>query len=743
MVSTIEIMVEEPEVLAAYQDLISSCSGLTDSSLEEIDRAFQIAYEAHKGIKRKSGVPYILHPIAVAKIVNTEIGLGKTSIIAALLHDVVEDTPITLDEIEKHCGKTIRQIVDGLTKITGLFKGKVSKSAENFKKLLLTLGEDIRVVLIKLADRLHNMRTMGAMPPKKQKRIGDETLYLFTPIAHRLGLYKVKSELEDLSMKYADREFYNQIKEHLQATKKDRQEYIDTFIEPVKAKLIESGLAEDDFNIFGRAKHIYSIANKIRTKKVPFHEIFDLFAIRIVFKNQATRRAEKARCWHIFAVIEDCYILNEKRIRNWISAPKANGYESLHMTVMGPKGKWVEVQIRSERMDLVAEKGIAAHWKYKGDKSVSKFDDWLTQIRDILKNPDDDNPIDFINTVRRDLYVNEISVFTPKGDVVNLPASASVLDFAFAIHSEVGERCVGAKIDGKLRPISHKLETGNQIEIITSKNQHPSKEWLNYAMTARARTRIKQFLRRNQSRQRVEQGKEILTRKLRKVKLTQNLLNSLTSFFRYKDSGLFLQDIADEKFDLTRLKNLSFNNDEVKAIKDKTDDKTPIAIKDGKYELTNTAESPKAEVSIFGGYADQIDYSIAPCCNPIAGDDVFGFITIGRGTRIHRVDCPNAKDLQKNYPYRVLNIKWTKQSKDVLFLANISISGLDDIGLVNRITNIISQDLKINIRSISLTATDGIFEGQLNIYVKNSSQLNALTKRLKALEGIYSIKRLV
>ncbi|MGB1205040.1 MAG: RelA/SpoT family protein [Chitinophagales bacterium] len=723
-----------------YEEMLEASELISKSGQELVDKAFQIALKAHEGTYRKSGKPYITHPIEVARIVGVEIGLGSTSVSAALLHDVVEDTEWTLEDIEREFDKTMANIVDGLTKIDGLFdKREVTKNAENFKKLLLTLGEDIRVVLVKLADRLHNMRTMEAMPAHKQKRIGDLTLYLYAPIAHRLGLYRIKSELEDLSMKYANRELYYEIKEKLQVTKRSREAYIRNFINPVKRKLEQGDIK--NFRIFGRPKHIFSIGNKIRKKQVPFEDIYDLFAIRIVVDVPLEK--EREACWNIYSIITSQYTPKVSRLRDWVSSPKSNGYESLHITVMGPQGKWVEVQVRTKRMDEIAEKGVAAHWKYKGGKGDNKFDEWLKAVSESLNNPDS-NPIDFLNDFRHNLYENEIYVFTPKGDLRNLRAESSVLDFAFAIHTDVGCKCVGAKIDGRLRPISHKLKNGDQVEIITTKKQHPNEEWLDFTVTSRARTKIKSYLK-NEKRKIAEDGKETLERKLRALKLpyNKNIINELVHHFRYQDSLDFHHAIATKTFDLNELKKLQFQGEKIMLQRQGK----PIGLENKSYSQTSeeigASDFGDAEISIFGGFADKVDYSIGRCCSPVAGDDVFGFVTIGKGIRIHRNDCPNAKDLKTRYPYRVASIKWARQSENVLFLAKLSINGIDDVGLVNKITSIISSELKINMRAISLNAKDGIFTGELQVYAKTNKEIKMLTKKLKEVDGIYAVKRLI
>jgi len=708
-------------------------------------------------MRRKSGEPYILHPIAVAKIVAEEIGMGATSVLCALLHDVVEDTEISLHDLELSFDVTTARIVDGLTKIRGVFKksseadennmasfknGKtiwVAEKAENFRKILLGMGDDIRVILIKLADRLHNMRTMDSMPQQKQLKISSETLFLYVPIAHRLGLYRIKSELEDLCVKYTQRAVYKDIATKLRQTKRAREKYINEFVEPVYKRLNEGGL--DNFRIFGRPKHIYSILNKIRKKKVAFEDIYDLFAIRIVIK--APLDQEKAECWRAYSIVTDLYKPNPDRLRDWISSSKSNGYESLHTTVMGPQGKWVEVQIRTERMDEIAEKGVAAHWRYKGGKSDGEFDEWLQKIRDFLKNRET-NAVDFINDFKHNFYENEIFVFTPNGDLKRLPANASILDFAFDIHTELGCMCIGAKIDSKLYAINHKLKNGDQVEVLTSKKQKPSEDWLNHTITGKARAKIKSYLK-NEKRKVAEQGKEILERKLRNsknAKYTLELVEDLAAYFDYKDQLDFLFHVGNGTFDFNRWRGLKITSGKI----DVAQVQKPESIGPNKLVIHGREMKDESvnniEMHVFGGFADRVDYRIPHCCKPVAGDDVFGFITIGKGITIHRSDCPNAPQLTQEFPYRIVPIKWAKRTKDLLFQTRLSINGIDDIGIINKITSVISGQLKVNMRSISVDAKDGVFEGDIIVYIKDTKQLKQLIKKLKEIEGIHYVRRI-
>ncbi|MFK7908174.1 MAG: bifunctional (p)ppGpp synthetase/guanosine-3',5'-bis(diphosphate) 3'-pyrophosphohydrolase [Chitinophagales bacterium] len=726
--------IEEPEVVEACKNLLKVCDPVSDADRNRIERAITVAYEAHKGMMRKAGGPYILHPIEVAQIVATEVGLGATSVICALLHDVVEDTDLTLEDLQREFGVKVADIVDGLTKIKVYNKSWVAQKAENFKKILFALGKDVRVILIKLADRLHNMRTMDAMPAKKQELIASETLFLYTPIAHRLGLYSIKSELEDLSIKYTQREVYKDIAKKLSQTKRSREKFIKEFIEPVNKKLKEGGIGE--FQIYGRPKHIFSIMNKMKNKGVPFEEIYDLFAIRIII--DADDKEGKGLCWKAYSIVTDLYRPNPGRLRDWISNPKSNGYESLHTTVMSPGGKWVEVQIRTLVMNEIAEKGVAAHWKYKGGRAEGKFDDWLQKVREYLQNPQG-TAVDLLHDFRHNLYVNNIYVFTPNGDVRTLPSGATILDFAFDIHTDLGCMCIGAKIDGKLYPISHKLGSGDQIEIITSKKQRPSEDWLNTTVTSKARTKIKQVLK-GEKRKIAEMGKEILQRKLKnliKTQMTNNLIDELAQHYKFNDRLEFLYQIAQKKFDLSQLKKLNIVGDKIVVAKENK----PVPINVEEVNVP-TKVADDVDINIFEGFADHIDYHIANCCKPVPGDMVFGFITVGKGISIHQQNCSNAQDLSSRYPYRIVKIKWAKATKNVMFLTHIRISGVDDIGLVNKLTSIISNDLKINMRSISLDATDGLFEGNIEIYLNDNKELMLLTRKLEEVEGIHKIERL-
>lgn len=694
-----------------------------------IRRAFDMALESHKDMRRKSGEPYIYHPIAVAQIAAEEIGLGTTSIVCALLHDVVEDTDITLEDIEREFGKKVAKIIDGLTKISGVFDYNSSLQAENFRKMLLTLADDVRVILIKLADRLHNMRTMDFMPRDKQLKISSETVYLYAPLAHRLGLYAMKSELEDLSMKYMEPETYKFIAAKLNEKKAERELYIRKFVEPIKEILAEQGLEAD---VYGRPKSIHSIWNKMRKKGIPFEEVYDLFAIRIILDSKPEQ--EKSECWKAYSIVTDLYRPNPDRLRDWISSPRANGYESLHTTVMGPKGQWVEVQIRTTRMNEIAEKGFAAHWKYKESSSDSGLDQWIQKVRELLSNPEG-SALDFLDEFKMNLFSDEIFIFTPKGALMQLPVGATALDFAFEIHSDIGASCIGAKVNHKLVPLSYKLLNGDQVEIITSSKQTPKEDWLSFVVTAKAKSRIKASLK-EEKRRVAEDGKEILERKLKSLKITYNSenINKLTNYLKLASSQDLFYNIAKGTIDLQVLKE--FVNSEKSA-----DARTGERHDQGQIEgLLRKVKTKDSDTLLIGEDMQKIDYKLSNCCNPIPGDDVFGFITVNEGIKIHRTNCPNATKLMSNYGYRVVKAKWTSQ-KELAFLTGLQITGFDDMGLINRLTTVISSDFKVNMRSITVDSNDGVFEGTIMVYVNDTEHLDNLIARLKQVKGVIQVNR--
>jgi GTP pyrophosphokinase len=724
---------ERKEILKRYRHLLRALGNKANAGdKKQIRRAFEMALEAHKNMRRKSGEPYIFHPLAVSMIVVQEIGLGPTSVICALLHDVVEDTEITLEEIRLEFGNKVARIIDGLTKISEITDLNTSEQAENFRKLLLTLTDDVRVILIKIADRLHNMRTLDSMPRQKQLKIASETASIYAPLAHRLGLYAIKSELEDLVMKYTETDLYKTIARKLAETKRERTRYINEFIKPIKEKLESAGLK---FNIFGRPKSISSIANKMKTKGVEFEQVYDLFAIRIVLDSRPEN--EKADCWKVYSIVTDVYKPNPSRLRDWISTPKANGYEALHTTVMGLKGRWVEVQIRTERMDEIAEKGYAAHWKYKENTSENAADVWLAKIRETLKNPDS-NALDFLDDFKLNLFSDEIYVFTPKGDLKMLPKGATALDFAFEIHTGVGSTCIGAKVNHKLVPLSHVLNSGDQVEIITSKKQKPNEDWLNFVITSKAKSKIKDALK-EEKRKVAEQGKEWLEKQLRQIKIEPNpqLINDLAQHFKFPSQLDFLYAIATRKFDLKQLASMKMNGNKFSF---ENEEPEPKKHKESVEETIKKTLQKNAELLIFGDSGEKIDYKFANCCNPIPGDDVFGFITVNEGIKIHKTNCPNAIQLMSKYGYRIIKTRWTKEH-EIAFLTEINVSGIDDTGVLQKITNIISGDLKLNMRSLSIESKDGIFEGTIGVYVHDTEQLDLLIERLKKLDGILTVTR--
>ena len=725
---------EKKEILRQYRGLLRVLKPKLKSGDKELVRtAFEMAIEAHKTMRRKSGEPYILHPLAVAKICVEEIGLGVRSTICALLHDTVEDTDITLEDIKTEFGNEIAKIVDGLTKISTVMDTNTTQQAENFKKILLTLTDDPRVILIKLSDRLHNMRTLDSMKREKQLKISSETVYVYAPLAHRMGLYNIKTEMEDLAMKYMEPDTYKYIAQKLSDTKRERTKYINDFIRPLKDKLDK---ADFDFEIYGRPKSIHSIWNKMKKKGVSFEEVYDLFAIRILVN--ATIEKEKEDCWKVYSIITDEYNPSPERLRDWLSNPKSNGYEALHTTVMGPHGKWVEVQIRTRRMNEIAEKGLAAHWKYKeGKEDESRFDKWFQQIREALSNPDD-NSIDFLQDFKTSFLAEEIYVYTPKGEVKMLPIGASALDFAFSVHTAIGSKCIGAKVNHKLVPISYKLRSGDQIEIITSAKQKPNIEWLNFVVTSKAKTKIKDTLKEDK-RKTAEEGKYTLQRKLEGMgaAMSQHNMEELSSFYKVNSSLDLLYDISVKKIDLKELKEFTVHGDKLVAPKPV---KVVVEEKTEKDFHTKTYDKKDAELIIFGESSDKIQYALANCCKPIPGDDVFGFVTTGEGLKIHRTNCPNATRLMANYGHRVVKTKWAK-NKEISFLTGLKIIGLDDVGVIHKITNLISGELKFNISAMTIEAKEGIFEGNVKIFVHDKEELDELVDRLNNMAGIERVDR--
>ncbi|MBL0103992.1 MAG: bifunctional (p)ppGpp synthetase/guanosine-3',5'-bis(diphosphate) 3'-pyrophosphohydrolase [Bacteroidetes bacterium] len=721
---------EKDQILKAYRALLRALRpSLGKGDKKMIREAFDMAMEAHKDMRRKTGEPYILHPLAVAQICAEEIGLGPLAIVCALLHDTVEDTHLTLDDLKNAFGEKAASIVDGLTKISGVFDKGTSLQAENFRKMLLTLSDDVRVILIKLADRLHNMRTLDSMPRDKQLKIASETAYLYAPLAHRLGLYSFKTELEDLSLKYTEPDIYNDIFSKIQQTKRERNRFINEFTEPIKEELTKQGLI---FDIKGRSKSINSIWSKMKRQGVSFEEIYDLFAIRIIIDSDEEN--EKAACWKAYSVITDFYHPNPDRLRDWISTPKANGYESLHTTVMGPNGKWVEVQIRSRRMDEIAEKGYAAHWKYKESAAESALDEWISKIRELLESPES-NALDFIDDFKLNLFSDEIFIFTPSGDMKTLPSGATALDFAFEIHSDLGSKCIGAKVNHKLVPLSHKLRSGDQVEILTSNKQTPKEDWLAYVVTAKAKSKIKTALK-DEKKRFGEDGKEALMRKFRHLKVDFNNenINELLAHYKIPSSLELFYRIAKGVIDVQDLKDFVNEKGVLKA-------KTPVRIETHSLEQMVKNIRGSSDMLVIGENLDKIDYKLSPCCSPIPGDDVFGFITIHDGIKIHRTNCPNAIQLMSNYAYRIVKAKWTNQQQ-IAFLAGVRMTGIDEVGVVNKISKVISSELKVNMRSISIDSNDGIFEGTIMLFVHDTHHLDKLIQKLREIHGILTVSRI-
>ncbi len=727
---------ENKQIARQYKELLRiSYQTLNEDDKKLIRRAFDTAVDAHKDQRRKSGEAYIFHPIAVAKIVASEIGLDATSIAAALLHDVVEDTKYTKEDLAEMFGETVAKIVEGLTKISSLKKDmNVSLQAENFRKMLLTLNDDVRVIIIKIADRLHNMQTMDAMRSDKQVKIASETLYIYAPLAHRIGLYNIKTELEDLGLKYTEPDVYNDILTKIKESKEEQDLYIKEF-----SKIIEDSLDREnlDYGIKGRPKSIYSINKKIKTQNINFDEIYDKFAIRIIYKSEPSQ--EKFLAWKIYSIVTDHFRPNPTRLRDWISSPKSTGYEALHITVMGPKGRWVEVQIRSERMNEIAEKGYAAHYKYKqgnDNKEERGFEEWVTRLQEALESSDI-NAVDFVEQFKLNLYSKEIFVFTPQGDLKSLPKGSTPLDFAFSIHTEIGLHTRGSRVNNKLVPLSHELKSGDQVEIITSENAKPNINWLDYANTARARAKIKSSLK-DEKKEIAEEGKAVLARKLKaqKIQFNEKSINELVVFFNLKTSLDLFYRVGIGKIDNQMLKDFasSRSNALVSYFKSKIK-RTPVSSDLNKDEIT-----AKYDQLVFGKEEEKLEYKLANCCNPIPGDNVFGFISVNDGIKVHKKDCPNALQLQSNYAYRIIQAKWIDSSQQD-FKAVIKLQGIDNLGLVSEITQEISSNMHVNMKNLNFDSSDGVFSGRITLVVKNNNILNTIIQRLKKINGIDKVSR--
>ncbi|MEC4114690.1 RelA/SpoT family protein [Myroides pelagicus] len=732
-----EIELENKAIAKEYKELLKiSYQTLNDDDKKLIRKAFDVAVEAHKDQRRKSGEAYIFHPIAVAKIVASEIGLGATSIASALMHDVVEDTDITVKQIEEWFNPKIAKIVEGLTKMATLEPDPhISMQAENYRKMLLTLNDDVRVILIKIADRLHNMQTMESMVDYKQAKIASETLYIYAPLAHRLGLFNIKTKLEDLGLKYTEPRIYKDIVNRMQESEDEQKAYIKTVSDILKESLDEEQIS---YSMKGRPKSIYSIRRKMKAQNVTFDEVYDKFALRIIYNS--TPHEEKFLAWKIYSIVTDHFRPSPNRLRDWISSPKSTGYEALHITVMGPKGRWVEIQIRSERMDEIAEKGYAAHYKYKqGVTEENSLDRWLNQLKEALENSETD-AVDFVEDFKLSLYAKEIYIFTPKGEIKSLPKGATALDFAFSIHSELGLRTRGTRVNGKLVPLNHVLSSGDQVEVITSETKKPSVSWLDYVTTSRAKNKIKSALNED-TKKIADDGKEQLQRKLKhlKVNLDEKVINEMVVHFKLKTSQDLFYRIGAGVIDNAQLKEFASNrNNTLFNFFKKTIKRAPSI----PTMNTEASDAKIPDLLVFGKDKEKLDYKLASCCNPIAGDDVFGFITINEGIKVHRTDCPNAISMRSNYAYRILIAQWVDSSKAANFEATINITGLDSAGLTSEITKIIMESKVSNIRSISLSEDAGIFKGAITVIVPNNDILKKMIQNIKKIEGIEKVSRI-
>ncbi|WP_041295578.1 MULTISPECIES: RelA/SpoT family protein [unclassified Dokdonia] len=728
------IEAENKELTRQYKKLLRiSYQTLSEDDKKMIRKAFDVAVDAHKSQRRKSGEAYIFHPVAVAQIVASEIGLDATSIASALLHDVVEDTEYTLSDLEQMFGETVARIVNGLTKISSLKKDRdVSLQAENFRKMLLTINDDPRVIIIKIADRLHNMQTMDSMRPDKQSKIASETLYIYAPLAHRMGLYNIKTELEDLSLKYTEPEVYKDLSSKITESKAQQDDYIKDFKKVIEDSLDEEGL---NYEIKGRPKSIYSIRRKILAQGVTFEEVYDKFAIRIIYKSDKAN--EKFLAWKIYSIVTDHFRPNPTRLRDWISSPKTTGYEALHITVMGLKGRWVEVQIRSERMNEIAEKGYAAHFKYKqGNDGDSTLDDWINKLQEALENPDQ-NAVDFVENFKLNLYNKEIFVFTPQGELKSLPKGATPLDFAFSVHTEVGLHTRGSRVNGRLVPLSHELKSGDQVEIITSESAHPTNNWLDYATTARARAKIKSSLK-DEKKELADDGKAILHRKLKsqKIPLNEKTINELVSYFKLNTSLDLFYRIGNGTIDNKMIKEFAAQRSNALMSFIKSKIRKPNSPPDvNKDEITNNYDS-----LVFGPEDQKLDYSFAKCCSPIPGDPVFGFTTIKDGIKVHKNNCPNAISMRSNYAYRIIKAKWV-DSSDTGYQTDIILTGIDNLGLVNTVTAEISKHQHVEIKGINFTTQGGVFKGKITVLVRNNELLKTLIENLKKIDGIDQVTR--
>jgi GTP pyrophosphokinase len=747
----IDLEKERLEILKRYRKLLRTAKPfLKDDDAKQIKKAFLISAEAHKDMRRKSGEPYIYHPLSVAQICVEEIGLGTTSIIAALLHDVVEDTDTTLAEIEKQFNPKIAAIIDGLTKIAGTFEYGTSQQAENFRKMLLTLSDDIRVILIKLADRLHTMRTLTSMAKEKQMKIASETIYLYAPLAHRLGLNAFKSELEDLGLKHTEPEAYKEIAHKLTENKQSRESFVENFIKPIKKTLDERNL---NYTIKGRPKSIFSIYNKIKKGNTSFDKIYDLFAVRVVLDVPLER--EKSDCWEVYSVVTDHYRPNPSRLKDWVSTPKSNGYESLHTTVMSQpfahdkEGRWVEVQIRSKRMDEIAEKGVAAHFKYKGTdtRTSDAFESWLSQVREAIEaNDKSQSAVELVEDIKNSLYHEEVFVFSPKGKLIVLQSGATALDFAFEIHSEVGARCIGAKVGGKLVPLSHRLQNGDQIEILTSSKQKPSEDWLRIVFTTKAKAQIKSFIK-EENKSHLIKGRDLIEHRLKHLGyplLTLEITNQLRAYFNAKDANDLFYRFGKAYINIDQLKHWKLDRELHERKQAEKAIQAPIVdSKSFKKEMLEYHNERKgSDTLLIGEDMDKVDYTLAKCCNPISGDEVFGFVTINEGIKIHRAACPNSPELLSRHGDRVIKAKWASQIA-MSFDVDLVIRGIDRVGLVNDVTRLISEKLQVNITGLNIGVKDGLFEGQISLMVQDTDHLDTLSAEMEQVPGVIEVERKV
>jgi GTP pyrophosphokinase len=726
--------IENKKIAKQYKELLRiSYQTLSNSDKKMIRLAFDTAVEAHSNQRRKSGEAYIFHPISVAKIVAQQIGLDATSISAALLHDVVEDTKYSLQDIERLMGNTVAKIVNGLTKISNLKKDKnISLQAENFRKMLLTLNDDVRVIIIKIADRLHNMQTMDVMPEYKQIKIASETLYIYAPLAHRIGLYNVKNELEDLSLKYTEPQRYKSIKDKVEESKEAQEIYIKSFSKFLSQELSKERLK---YTIKGRSKSIYSIHKKMQIQNIPFEKVYDKFAIRVVYEG--SKNKEKFLAWKIYSIVTDHFTPNPTRLRDWISAPKSTGYEALHITVMGPLNKWIEIQIRSDRMHEIAEKGYAAHYKYKqDDRKEIGIESWLNRLQEVLEN-NTGNAVDFVEDFKLNLYAEEIFVFTPKGDLKSLPQGATALDFAFAIHTDIGKKTRGIHVNDKLVPLSEILQSGDQIDVITSENIKPSKNWLDFVVTSKARSIIKSSLN-EEKKERAEEGKEILRRKLKQLKIKSNdkTINQMLLFFEFQNSQDLYYRVAIGTLDNKQLKKFAseYHNSLLNFFKKRIRSKSSLIKKEA------NVITEKFDKLIFGKEKKKLTYTFVTCCKPIPGDSIFGFITVNQGIKVHHKECPNALALQSNFANQILTAKWIDSSSEE-YTAILKLTGIDEKGLVNEVTKMISNNLNVNIHKINFDSEDHFFTGIIHVSVPNKNILNKLVQNLSKLKGIDKIVR--